>query len=392
MPSLIRQLQAFPRPFWVLIGATFVNRFGVFVWPFLTIYITRNGNTASQAGVAVACYSVGGLCAAGLGGWLADRLGRNVTMALSSIGAAVFMMAMSQFTDWRWLSVMAFAVGLVSEAGHPAGVALLQDLVPAGHRIVGFAVHRFAVNLGWSFGPAVAGLMANHSFLWLFVIDAATSAFFGVIAWIYLPRGNYTERHLAGWGIAWRSIRANGAFLALCAACLFGSWIFRQTSTSFPLHYERSSLPLDWLGIVLALNGVMICAFELLLAAATRTWHVRLMLALGYVLMGGSFLLLLGGSTLAAFFITMIVFTLGEMFAFSRQQAYAASLAPEDMRGRYSGFLSFSWALGGIASSIGALALYEASPALVWLVTSVFGLVAAALIIWGGRPRLTAPP
>ena len=43
----------------------------------------------------------------------------------------------------------------------------------------------------------------------------------------------------------------------------------------------------------------------------------------------------------------MVVFTAGEMFTFSRQQAYASALAPEDMRGRYAGFLSFAWAIGG---------------------------------------------
>ncbi|MDZ4288685.1 MAG: MFS transporter [Prosthecobacter sp.] len=387
MPSLFSQLRSLPRAFWVLAGATFVNRFGVFVWPFLTIYITRNGNTAAQAGFAVASYSVGGLCAAGLGGWLADRLGRNVTMALSALGCAVFMLAMSQFTDWRWLCLIAFCVGLANEAGQPAGSALLQDIVPPEQRVLGFAVLRFAVNLGWSFGPAVAGWMAKSSFFWLFVVDAATSAFFGIVAWTCLPRGQRTERHLAGWGVAWGSIRHNRAFLGLCAACLFGSWIFRQTATTFPLHFERSGLSLDWLGAVMAINGVMICALEILLANATRAWPVRLMLGLGYVIMGSSFLVLLGSSTLTAFFVTMIAFTVGEMFAFSRQQAYAASLSPDDMRGRYSGFLSLAWALGGILSSVGALGLYESSPGGVWVVTALLGLVAAALIFAGGKQR-----
>jgi hypothetical protein len=58
--SLFSQLHLLPRPFWVLVGATFVNRFGVFVVPFLALFITRNGNSAAQAGLAVAAYSLGG--------------------------------------------------------------------------------------------------------------------------------------------------------------------------------------------------------------------------------------------------------------------------------------------------------------------------------------------
>ena len=156
--SLAAQLRELPRPFWILVGATFVNRFGVFVVPFLALFMTRNGSSPAQAGWAVAAYSLGGFAAAWLGGWMADRLGRNVTMAFASIGGAMCMLALSQVVDWRALTLLAFFTGAVSEAGHPASVALVQDLVPAERRILAFAVQRWAVNLGWSFGPATAAV------------------------------------------------------------------------------------------------------------------------------------------------------------------------------------------------------------------------------------------
>lgn len=386
MSSFYQSLKLLPRPFWVLIGATFVNRFGVFVWPFLTLFMTRNGNTAAQAGWAVSAYSVGSFAAAWLGGWMADRLGRNVTMAVSALGSAVCMMAMSQATEWKVLSLLAFITGVIAECGNPAGSALLQDLVPIEHRVTAFAVQRFAVNLGWSLGPICAGLLAEHSFFWLFAVDAATSAFFGVVAWLYLPRGNKTEAHLAGWSVAWESIRRNHAFLALFAACICGSWSFRQTATTFMLHMERSGHSASAAGYILAINGIMIVALEMLLAASTRRLAARTMLAIGYVMMGSCFLVLLGASPLWSFVLSIVIFTIGEMFAFSRQQAYAASLAPDEMRGRYSGFLSFAWAIGGIASSAGGLQLYDVSPAAVWILSAVLGVIgAAALFVVRGK-------
>jgi MFS family permease len=380
MTSTFAALKALPRPFWILIGATFVNRFGLFVWPFLTLYITRSGHTAAQASWAVAAYSAGGVFAAALGGWLADRLGRNVTLGLSALAGAGCMMALSQASDWRTLSGLAFLTAVVTEAGSPAGSALLQDLVPASQRVLAYSVQRFAINLGWSFGPAVAGWLAESSFFWLFVVDAASSAFFGIVAWIWLPRGEKTAAHQAGWGLAWRSIRSNPPFLILAGTCLLVSWIFRQTNSTFPLHFDHNGLPSHWTGTVLALDGVMICVLEVPLAGATRPWPVKFMLALGYLLMGGSYLLLLGQTSLSAFFAMMILFTLGEMFAFSRQQAYAASLAPDDMRGRYSGFTSLCWSIGGIISSIGGMHLYGWNPDIVWVVTALLGAAAAWMI------------
>lgn len=379
--SLLSQLRVLPRPFWVLVGATFVNRFGVFVVPFLALFITRNGHTTAQAGLAVASYSVGGFAAAWIGGWMADRLGRNVTMAVSALAGAVCMIAMSQAVDWRTLALLAFITGAINEAGSPASAALVQDLVPPEHRVIAYAVQRFAVNLAWSLGPATAGFLAEYSFFWLFAVDAATSAFFGIIAWVCLPRGRRTAREHAGWGHAWRSIRANHAFLALFAACICTAWIFRQTNTTFPLHFERNGLPLHDCGLVLALNGVMICLFEVPLAVGLRAWPVKQVLALGYILMGASFLIFLVSGSLTAFVLMMVVFTLGEMSAFSRQQAYSASLAPEDMRGRYVGFLSLAWCTGNTASSALGMALYDHHPGLLWGINAVLGLVAALLIL-----------
>ena len=380
--SLFSQLYLLPRPFWVLVGATFVNRFGVFVVPFLALFITRNGNTATQAGYAVAAYSLGGFIAAWIGGWMADRLGRNVTMAVSSLAGAVCMIAMSQAVDWRALAALAFLTGAINEAGQPASAALVQDIVPPEKRVMAYSVQRFAINLAWSLGPAVAGFLAEYSFFWLFVVDAATSVVFGIIAWLFLPRGRRTAREHAGWGHAWQSIRTNHAFLALFGACVCIAWIFRQTNTTFPLHFERSALPLHLCGLVLALNGVMICLFEVPLSNGLRQWPIKRVLALGYLLMGASFLTFLISGSLTAFVLMMVVFTFGEMSAFSRQQAYSASLSPEDMRGRYVGFQSLAWCAGSTASSALGMPLYDHQLTMLWVLNAVLGIVAALLILY----------
>ena len=381
--SFLSSYRALPPPFWVLVGATFVNRFGVFVIPFLTIFVTRNGNSAVHAGYCVAAYAAGGLGAAWLGGWLADRIGRNVTMGMAAIGGGACMLVMSQCVKWQTLAMVSFFTGLITESSHAPTSALIQDLVPLEHRMFAYAVQRFAVNLGWSFGPAVAGFLAERSFFWLFAVDGATSMFFGVMALRWLPPGNRTERSLAGWGRAWRSIRTNRPFLALAGSCILVSWLFRQAFSAFPLHFERSGLPMHWCGVALALNGVIVCLLEIPLAAVTRGWPVRIMLALGYVTMGGSFLLITGAPAMPSFFVMISIFTVGEIMAFSRQQAYAASLAPDDMRGRYAGFLGFGWGTGAVLSGLCGMALFDADPTLAWMTNAGLGLAAAVLVVYG---------
>src|SRR6478672_9657979 len=68
--SMRTTLRTLPRPMWVLVFGTFLNRFGDFVYVFLVLYLTQHGYTAPQAGLAIGSYGVGSLVAAALGGRL----------------------------------------------------------------------------------------------------------------------------------------------------------------------------------------------------------------------------------------------------------------------------------------------------------------------------------
>src|SRR5262245_48070088 len=94
--SVFTTLRSFPRPIWILFGGVFLNKFGTFVVPFLTLYLTRRGFTAADAGLAIGAYGLGRLAAAFIGGHLADTLGRRKTIVLSMMLAAVCMVLLAQ--------------------------------------------------------------------------------------------------------------------------------------------------------------------------------------------------------------------------------------------------------------------------------------------------------
>lgn len=202
--SLSSQLRLLPRSFWILVGATFVNRFGVFIVPFLALFITQNGNTTAQAGCAVAACSLGGFFAAWIGGWMADRFGRNVTMAMTSVASAICMISLSQAVGWRMLALLGFLTGAMTEAGQPAAAALAQDMVPPEHRVTAFAVKRFAVNLAWCAGGTASPALG----MMLFDRDSATlwtvNALLGLVAAVLILAGRRARPAWAGpWPASW---------------------------------------------------------------------------------------------------------------------------------------------------------------------------------------------
>src|SRR4051794_6463734 len=89
---LLDDLRALPRAFWVLFTGTFINRFGTFVWPFLTIYLTGQGHSLTAAAVAVSAFGVGSSLGSAFGGWLSDHLGRRNTIVVGTSAAAGFLM------------------------------------------------------------------------------------------------------------------------------------------------------------------------------------------------------------------------------------------------------------------------------------------------------------
>src|SRR3954468_22998303 len=93
--SLFTSLRQLPRPVWILFAGTFLNKFGAFVIPFLSLYMTGRGFSIQQAGAAMGAYGVGHFMACFIGGQLADSIGRRKTIVLSMFSTAVVMLPLS---------------------------------------------------------------------------------------------------------------------------------------------------------------------------------------------------------------------------------------------------------------------------------------------------------
>lgn len=384
--SLAIRLKALPRPVWILFFGTFLNKFGAFVIPFLTLYMTGRGFTVGQAGAAISSYGVGCFLAAAIGGHLADTLGRRNTIIFSMFSTAAAMMLLSCATSLPAILAMTFLVAVTGELYRPAASALLSDLVLAGDRVTAFSAYRLAFNAGWAFGPATAGFLAGHSYLWLFVGDAATSILFGIVAWVALPHGIRTTRADVGWRPALKVISRDRQFLRILAASIFIAFVFMQMSSTFSLHVTGSGFSATTYGALISFNGFLVVCCELPLTTLTQRFPARRIMALGYIFIGTGFALNAVANTIPLLVLGVFIFTLGEMVAMPVSSAYAADLAPAEFRGRYAGCLGLTWALAvAIGPNIG-MSLFTCNPTALWLGCGSLGLL-AALIILPGRDK-----
>ena len=390
--SLRENLRALPRGAWILFFGTFLNKFGTFVVPFLAIYLTRLGYSADQAGLAIAAYGVGALGACLVGGRLADRFGRRQTIVLSMFSAALAMLALSRARSLPCIVFCSALAGLTGELYRPAGSALLADLVPAGQRVTAFAAYRIAFNAGWMFGPATAGLLAKHSFTWLFVGDAATSVLYGLVACFALPSGLRGSTVASSWLETFRVVRDNARLRQVLAASLAIGVVFVQVFSSMSVELTRSGFSPSAYGLVISMNGALVVLCELPLTTITRRFPARRVMALGFLLIGLGFASNILPRTLPLLVLTTGLFTLGEMISFPIAGAYVADLAPAQQRGLYLGTYSMVWSLAGVCGPSAGLGLFSASPSLLWSACGLMGLLAARIISADPRRRPALPP
>jgi MFS family permease len=379
-PTLLSSLKSLPKPVWILYVGTFLNKFGAFVIPFLALYLTRQGYTIKEAGIALTAYGVGHVIATAVGGHLADSIGRRNTIVLSMFSAAGCMLLLSQVRDYELLLLCTALTGFTAELYRPASSALLADLVPPEQRVTAYSAYRLALNAGWAFGPATAGFLTEHSFLWLFVGDAITSALFGLVALLFLPHGFRAGSNRLGWPAALTSIRRNPLFVQALVASLVIAPVMYQMASTFGLHVRDSQLPAWVYGVLISGNGVLVVLFELPLTRVTTRFPPRRILALGYVLVGLGFAMNAFASTVPLLALVVITFTFGEMICMPVSAAYIANLSPSEMRGRYMGVYGFSWAIAIVCGPLIGMSLFSLNPVFLWTVCGVLGLCAAAII------------
>lgn len=353
---------------WRLAIATLVNRSGTMVLPFLILFLTEErGFSPVEAGRTLALYGVGGLLGAFLGGWLCDRVAPRRVMIASLVLTGCGFLILGRL-EARWaLALAIFLVSVVGEAFRPANGAAIAAASTAEDRTRSFALNRLAINAGMSFGPAVGGLLAQRDYGWLFLVDGLTC----LAAAGLLAVGDDLARPAAAPAAAEAPARSpwrDGPFLALLLLMTAVGLVFFQANGAFPLTLRRDY---GWselrIGLMLAVNTVIIVLFEMVLVNATRRVDPLLLVGAGSVLFCAGFGLLPLGSGVAWVAFTVAVWTVGEMLSMAAGSAAVANRAGPRSLGRYMGLyvLSFS-AAQVVAPVLGTWAYERFGAAALW--------------------------
>jgi len=364
----------------------FINRAGTFVMPFLALYLSQGrGFPVATAGAMVSIYGLGAAVASPLGGWFADHVGRRATMVAALSFGGTGMIALGFARDLAVIAPLTFVVAVMGEAYRPAMQAAVADLVPPRNRVRAFGVIYWVINLGFSVGLLLAGAIASRSFLWLFLGDGLSSLAFAFLVWRLVPETRPTtashEAHEPSKGLldGFLAPYRDRPFLFFVLLSVLILLVFMQHLAALPLEISAHGVSRAWLGLVLALNGIVIVLVQPFLAPWLGRFDRSRVLAVGAVLVGAGFGVNVIATGAATFSMATLVWTLGEILVLPTGNALVADIARPTMRGRYQGAYGLSFGLAAFgAPLIGTAVLQRWGSAALWTGCLLAGLVVAA--------------
>lgn len=380
-------LQAYPRQFWLLFTGMLISTVGTsMIWPFLMIYVTEklslplsiatSLNSINSAAVMVSVF---------VSGQLVDRMGRRWAMIASLALSGMVYFLQGQADSYLGFAIVMGLAGAASPLYRVAADAMLTDLLPVEKRISGFSLMRMSNNLGISIGPAIGGFINSSSYGLAFYLAAAGMIGFSLMMFFFsretMPdQASVNEKPTVrqgpgGYGRVLKDrqfLTFIGIFtmVQFCAAMV---WILLSVYAKH--QYGVNENLYGWIPTT---NALMVVLLQISVTKVSRRFSALPVMAVGacfYAIATGSIGL---GQGFWAFWMSMVVMSVGELLIMPTASTYIANMAPIDMRGRYMSFFSLSWGIAaGLAPWIGGNLGDAFGPQITWFGGAVVGAMAA---------------
>tara|TARA_R110000823_G_scaffold311718_2_gene437613 strand:+ start:21529 stop:22749 length:1221 start_codon:yes stop_codon:yes gene_type:complete len=387
--NYLANFRGLSREIWLLSLVTFINRAGAMVIPFLSLYLINvEGFDLPQVGWIMSCFGLGSLVGTYIGGKLTDSIGYYKVILSSLFLGGVGFILLQYINTFYGFCIGIFLLTLMTDAGRPAIFVAADAYSKPGNITRGIALIRLAINLGFSIGPLVGGLIIAHiNYTSLFWIDGLTCmlASLGVFLLLKPKKLKSTDEKVI---VVKEGLPPyfNKYFLVFFFIMIAYSLAFVQYFSVMPVYYEKVHfLSEDIIGWLLFINGATIVIFEMPLIAWLDRKKISKTMATfwGVFFLGLSFLVLNLSDWSGVLVIAMLLMTLGEMIGFPFSNALALEMSPKGRKGSYMALYSMSFSFAHLIGHNGGMNLVNNFGYFTtWTIFSIFLLFVGGLTIW----------
>lgn len=368
---------------WMLSLVMLINRSGSMVLPFLGVYMTSHLNfSLHDAGIVLSFYGIGSVVGNWFGGMITDKIGEFKVQSFSLILSVPLFCLIPLFKTEIGLAFIIFLLSTVNEAFRPANSVAITKYAKSKNITRAFSLNRMAVNLGFSIGPALGGILSAISYDFLFYSNALGALLAGITYILFFRNRKYKNPDPPKIESQFKSISPykDVKFLLFSLACLSFSVCFFQILNTLTIFYkEEAHLSQEKIGYILAYSGFIIVILEMLLVqVAEKRMRLKQTLFIGTFLCAIAFAMLGLSDSFLILIISMTILCVGEIWTLPFMSTVTAIRSGDNNKGAYMGVLGIGISLAFIITpSLGTFIAEEFGFQALWFGTGVLLILTA---------------
>ena len=347
--NIFSQYRNLRRENYVLFFGRIVTSMGAMIWPMLTLIMSRKmGMSAGLIGILMALGTAGMFPANILGGKIADKYEKKMNIVYCDLVSVTAYIICALIPLTMISVVLMFIAAFCQTMEQPSYSALIADLTETKDRERAYSLSYLGGNLGFVLSPTIAGiLLENHLPLCFlissFSIGCSTALIFFMIGKIVPVREDSEEA-------SYQIERGNESIFAIMkdnpAVMLFiltmGLYFGVYVHTNYLMPLEMSQIHgangSVIYGSVFSMNCIGVVFFTPLVTRLAKRLKEPAKTFTGIVLMLTGLGLFLGcRGFIPAYYISMLIFTLGEVFSVLADNPFLTRRVPAGHRGRIYG-------------------------------------------------------
>jgi len=382
--QLYRQaFKGLSRNSWFLSVIMLINRSGTMVVAFMSVYCVKELRfTIEQAGIVMTLFGGGSICGGFLGGKITDKIGFYDLQAGAMISGGILFIVLGFQHSFLNVCIGAFVLSLCNESVRPANSSAIAHYSGPDNKTRSISLNRLAANIGWALGGGLGGLLASVNYHLLFWVDGGTNILAAIFLVILMPKSGIVKSYKK---VEIPEIRTSAyqdkiylLFIGLgtlFSICFYEFMIIEPAFYKIAWHFN-----LPFIGFLMALNGILIALFEMVLIHRLEGRRPGLVYIYSGVLIGAAAFILLNlvPPTATAAILIVILITFSEMLCMPFMNSFWIHRSKDHNRGQYAGLYSMSWSAAQlIAPIMGGIIIASGGFSLLWWVFGGLSLISA---------------
>ena len=353
---------------------------------FLSLYLTTNLEfSLDNVAWIMTAFGLGSIAGSWIGGKLTDMIGYYKVMVFSLLLSGLLFIGFQFLNTFTSICIGIFILMTVADMFRPAMFVALSAYSKLENKTRSVTLIRLAINLGFSAGPAIGGLIiTTMSYGGLFWVDGITCMIAAIVLLnvLHPKKAKILDMEI---NPNPKSAYKDKPFLIFFFAMVIFGVVFLQFLSTLPYFYKEGvGLSEFEIGLLMALNGILIFVFEMpLIKWLEQKGYTKVgLMFFGLLLTTVSYLFLMYNTLIVLIVVSMIIVTFGEMIVFPFSNAFSLKRSKRGLQGEYMALYSIAFSISHvIAHNLGFHMIDSLGFDNTWLLMVILGCIGLVLLI-----------